>query len=208
MRQVIETFDGLVHGGPADHVGDQDPRPRVRGQVHDLLAGQQNGRRHGDGAALHRPEEDDRILEAIGKADEHPLAGVDAEIAQEPGETAGVARQLGEGRLAHARLVVVDDHRGPLLDGRAEMGIGTRHADVELLGEVPDPGREFGHGGQRNAGITFSAKRRAGSRVSRPKNSITRRVQPSARCWAIRSITRSGVPQMPCASRPAPMWPP
>ena len=61
---------------------------------------------------------------------------------------------------------------------------------------------------QRNAGITFSAKRRAGSRVSRPKNSITKSVQPRARCRSIRSMTRSGVPQMPCASRPAPMCPP
>src|SRR5262249_4363568 len=61
---------------------------------------------------------------------------------------------------------------------------------------------------QRNAGSTFSANRRAGSRVSRPKNSITNSVQPRRRWRSIRSITCSGVPQMPCSSSPPPVGPP
>jgi len=55
---------------------------------------------------------------------------------------------------------------------------------------------------------TVSAKSFAGSRVSRPKNSITNIVQPRARWRSMPSITRAGSPQMPWASRLAPMWPP
>jgi len=48
-----------------------------------------------------------------------------------------------------------------------------------------------------NAGSTVSANSRAGSRVSRPKNSITNIVQPAAMCAWILSMHSCGVPAMP-----------
>ena len=60
----------------------------------------------------------------------------------------------------------------------------------------------------RNAGRTSRAKSRAGSRVSRPKNSMMNEVQPSFTWRSMRSITPCGDPQMPCSSSASPMWPP
>ena len=48
-----------------------------------------------------------------------------------------------------------------------------------------------------NFGSTASANKRAGSRVSRPKNSITNIVQPAAMCSRILSMHSGGVPAMP-----------
>ena len=106
-------------------------------------------------------------------------------VLDEPRRCVGV----GTGQLLERgeRLYERDDRRGVLAPGIAD----------------DDPGAH-----RRNAGSTCSAKRRAGSRVSRPKSSITKCVQPSARCRSMRSITCAGVPQMPCSSSPPPMWPP
>ena len=60
----------------------------------------------------------------------------------------------------------------------------------------------------RKRGRTVWEKSSAGARVSRPKNSITKPVQPSFTWRSMRSITCAGVPQMPCSSIAAPMWPP
>ena len=193
-RHVRETLECVAQRVPARDVGDDCARAGVAREVHDLLGGEQDRRRDRDGAAFHGAQEDDRILEAVGKPDEHALAGTDADVAEELREPTRPVCQLGERRLPDATRLV-DDYRRALRNRRPEVRVRAGDADVEMLG-------------QRNAGITFSAKSRAGSRVSRPKNSITRSVQPSARCRSIRSITCCGVPQMPCSSRPAPMWPP
>ena len=53
--------------------------------------------------------------------------------------------------------------------------------------------------------------RRTGARARACRGRRTRSrtgVQPSARWRSMPSITRSGVPQMPCSSSAAPMWPP
>lgn len=121
---------------------------------------------------------------------------------------------------------------------RTDRVLRSEHADVRDLlrpepaeltrGDRPNPGRlsttrspvaprpvatndpccEPRRSAQRKAGITASAKRRAGTRVSRPKNSITKNVQPAATRRRSRSTTVSGVPARPFSSLPAPMWPP
>src|SRR5437667_208518 len=107
--------------------------------------------------------------------------------------------RLLEGHVADQRLVApvlgFHLHEEELADDRVE----TRDADHDRPADLA---------AHRNAGNTRSANSRAGSRVSRPKNSITKSVQPRAVWRRMRSITCAGVPQMPCASRPAPMCPP
>src|SRR5216117_411983 len=98
-----------------------------------------------------------------------------------------------------------DDTTHPCLPGREPETETARHGRTM---QYLESGIKRPHAAQRNAGSTRSANSRAGSRVSRPKNSITKSVQPRAVWRRMRSITCAGVPQMPCASRPAPMCPP
>src|SRR5262249_56677003 len=104
-----------------------------------------------------------------------------------------------------------DRHLGALaapLDGRREAGIvpsrvrGERHLHVLLAArrraqdERCAPGKRT-VAAQANAGSTFSAKSRAGSRVSRPKNSITKSGQPSPAWRPVRPVARPGGAPVP-----------
>ena len=147
VRQEVEALEGAPERAPARLVGDHGGRAGIARQVEDLLGRQQHRGGHRDGGPLHRPQEDDRVLEAVGQSDEDARAAPDADLAEALREAARRRRQLGEGRLPHARGIVIDDHRRSLGDRRAQVRVGARDGDVEALRDVPDPGREVGHGG-------------------------------------------------------------
>ena len=93
--------------------------------------------------------------------------------------------------------------------GVGHTGFAAEHPGQDERSEDQTrPGRATRRVRHAKAGATASAKSRAGSRVSRPKNSITRSETPRARWRSMQSITRSGEPQMPCSSRAPPMCPP
>ena len=180
-------------------------------------------RRHVDAQRGQDEIEEDEARQADESAEkgqdraevEHPGGGIhgvrrrprgcqreaDGEREDEPGRSAvlPVTRREHEGQDERAdqcdrRPLEHDPGRGP-----------AAHGDPMLPG---GGARKQRAPAQANAGSTRSANSRAGSRVSRPKNSMTKSVQPSARWRSMRSITCSGVPQMPCSSSPPPMWPP
>ena len=57
--------------------------PESLREVEHLFGGEQDRGRHRNGATLHRTEEDDRVLEAIGETDEDAVARGDAEVAEQ-----------------------------------------------------------------------------------------------------------------------------
>ena len=180
MRQVVEALEGALQRAPAGPVGDHGGRAGIARQVEHLLGRQQHRGGHRDGGPLHRPQKDDRVREAVGQADQDARAARDAELPQELGEAAGRGRQLGEGRLPHSRSIVVDDHGRPLRDRRVQVRVGAGHPDVEALRDVPDPGREVGHGRAAQAARSARFRSTRGTRRKRCATMSTATRAPSS----------------------------
>jgi len=93
LAQSGLTLEGRVHRVPRPPVRDHGHRARVLRDVVDFVGREHRRRGDGDRTALHRAEERRRVLEAIRQADQHAIAGRDAERLQGGREA---ARPLGE----------------------------------------------------------------------------------------------------------------
>ncbi len=135
-----------AHRGPRGLVDHDGVRAGIVGEVLDLLGREERGGGHAHRAALHRPEERGRVVDAVGQPDEHALAGRDAQVAQKLREAAGALGELAVGDRARAERVVLDDHRHAVRGRGAQVRVGAGDADVEARGDRPLPGRERGEG--------------------------------------------------------------
>src|SRR6266550_2937399 len=123
---------------------------------------------------LHHGDRPERVLPRRGQR-EAVRAGIDQRI------EANLALRLAE----VADRDRSDDTTHPCLPGREPETETARHGRTM---QYLESGIKRPHAAQRNAGSTRSANSRAGSRVSRPKNSITKSVQPRAVWRRMRSI--------------------
>ena len=156
-----------------------DDRARIGADESHLVGRQHRRRRHRHGATLERAQERRRVGETVGQADQHAIARATAEVAQQLREAARPLRQRREGERLDAGGVAIDDHRVARRQRRSQVRVGARHPDVEVLGDVPDPGRERLH---RPAAITPANGTSAGLRPSRMSSMRSRTRVPYSGC--------------------------
>jgi hypothetical protein len=141
---VVDAHDGGIVERAGDLgdalqgllVGDHGARAAVAEAVAQGLGAEQPAERDGDGAELPHREVREAGLEPLRQHDSHALPRSHTDGAQAVGEAIGEGGQIPEGALPD-RTAGRDLDKGEVAGG---MGVGARHAHVELGGQLPGEG--------------------------------------------------------------------